>query len=64
MSELLYVEVLVFVFWQVAGPAAELGLSLSKGRCQTDSEGTILLQLLEFKTHLLDAVEELHIRRV
>lgn len=39
-------------------------LSLSRARCQTESEGTILLQLLEFKTHLLETVEELHIRRV
>ncbi|XP_077423583.1 coiled-coil domain-containing protein 73 isoform X3 [Vanacampus margaritifer] len=31
--------------------------------CQSESGGTILLQLLEFKTHLLEAVEELHIRR-
>lgn len=61
---LLYAEVLVFAFSQVAGPALDLELSLSKGRCQTESEGTILLQLLEFKTHVLDAVEELHIRRV
>ncbi|XP_029289988.1 coiled-coil domain-containing protein 73 isoform X2 [Cottoperca gobio] len=45
----------------VRGPVLEL--SLSNARCQTESGGTILLQLLEFKTHLLDAVEELHIRR-
>lgn len=38
--------------------------SLSNTRCLTESGGTILLQLLEFKTHLLEAVEELHIRRV
>ncbi|KAM9854724.1 coiled-coil domain-containing protein 73 [Aulostomus maculatus] len=30
---------------------------------QTEFGGTILLQLLEFKTHLLEVVEELHIRR-
>lgn len=42
----------------------EQELSLSGALCQTESGGTILLQLLEFKTHLLEAVEELHIRRV
>ncbi|XP_035520300.1 uncharacterized protein LOC118330032 [Morone saxatilis] len=47
----------------VGGPAMEQELSLSSTRCQTESGGTILLQLLEFKTHLLEAVEELHIRR-
>ncbi|TKS72993.1 Coiled-coil domain-containing protein 73 [Collichthys lucidus] len=31
--------------------------------CQTESGGTVLLQLLEFKTSLLEVVEELHIRR-
>ncbi|XP_061630395.1 coiled-coil domain-containing protein 73-like isoform X2 [Phyllopteryx taeniolatus] len=31
--------------------------------CQSESGGTILLQLLEFKTHLLEAVVELHIQR-
>ncbi|XP_068459731.1 coiled-coil domain-containing protein 73 isoform X2 [Clinocottus analis] len=45
------------------GPVMEQELSLSNTRCQTESGGTILLQLLEFKTHLLEAVEELHIRR-
>ncbi|XP_070828070.1 coiled-coil domain-containing protein 73 [Chaetodon trifascialis] len=44
----------------VEGPVLEQELS----RCRTESGGTILLQLLEFKTHLLEAVEELHIRRV
>lgn len=39
-------------------------LSLSNARCQTQGGGTILLQLLEFKTHLLETFEELHIRRV
>ncbi|XP_051238892.1 coiled-coil domain-containing protein 73-like [Dicentrarchus labrax] len=47
----------------VGEPAMEQELSLSSTRCQTESGGTILLQLLEFKTHLLEAVEELHIRR-
>ncbi|XP_054475549.1 restin homolog isoform X2 [Anoplopoma fimbria] len=47
----------------VGGPAMEQELSLSNARCQTESGGPILLQLLEFKTHLLEAVEELHIRR-
>ncbi|XP_068567702.1 coiled-coil domain-containing protein 73 isoform X2 [Cebidichthys violaceus] len=47
----------------VGGPAMEQELSLSDARCQAESGGTILLQLLEFKTHLLEAVEELHIRR-
>nr|XP_046250480.1 coiled-coil domain-containing protein 73-like isoform X2 [Scatophagus argus] len=37
--------------------------SLPSAQCQTESGGTLLLQLLEFKTHLLEAVEELHIRR-
>ncbi|XP_049579731.1 coiled-coil domain-containing protein 73 isoform X2 [Syngnathus scovelli] len=31
--------------------------------CQSERGGTMLLQLLEFKTHLLEAVQELHIRR-
>ncbi|KAM9816296.1 coiled-coil domain-containing protein 73 isoform 2-T2 [Syngnathus typhle] len=31
--------------------------------CQSESGGTMLLQLLGFKTHLLEAVQELHIRR-
>ncbi|KAG8012923.1 Coiled-coil domain-containing protein 73 [Nibea albiflora] len=35
----------------------------SSARCQTESGGTVLLQLLEFKTRLLEVVEELHIRR-
>ncbi|XP_031731534.1 coiled-coil domain-containing protein 73 isoform X2 [Anarrhichthys ocellatus] len=52
-----------FLLLQVGGPAMEQELSLSNARCQTESGGTILLQLLEFKTHLLEAVEELHIRR-
>nr|XP_020460008.1 coiled-coil domain-containing protein 73 isoform X4 [Monopterus albus] len=47
----------------VGGPALEQELSLSSTQCQTESGGTILLQLLEFKTHLLEAIEELHIRR-
>ncbi|XP_037307291.2 uncharacterized protein LOC119196028 [Pungitius pungitius] len=38
-------------------------LSLSNARCQTQGGGTILLQLLEFKSHLLETFEELHIRR-
>nr|XP_043891397.1 myosin heavy chain, skeletal muscle, adult-like [Solea senegalensis] len=38
-------------------------LCLSSAPCQTESGGTILLQLFEFKTHLLEAVEELHIRK-
>ncbi|XP_078805049.1 coiled-coil domain-containing protein 73 isoform X13 [Oryzias latipes] len=46
-----------------SGPASEPELSWSSSHSQTESEGTILLQLLEFKTHLLEVVEELHIRR-
>lgn len=49
---------------QVGGPVLGHELSMSSARCQTESGGNILLQLLEFKTHLLEAVEELHIRRV
>ncbi|XP_047189157.1 uncharacterized protein LOC118315165 [Scophthalmus maximus] len=45
------------------GPAVEQDLSLTSAPCPTDSGGTILLQLLQFKTHLLEAVEELHIRK-
>ncbi|RVE72060.1 hypothetical protein OJAV_G00057910 [Oryzias javanicus] len=45
------------------GPASEHMTSSSSSHSQTESEGTILLQLLEFKTHLLEVVEELHIRR-
>ncbi|KAM7396243.1 hypothetical protein PAMP_019300 [Pampus punctatissimus] len=47
----------------VGGPETQQELSPSSVPCQTESGGTILLQLLEFKTHLLEAVEELHIRR-
>ncbi|KAM8750814.1 coiled-coil domain-containing protein 73 isoform 3-T3 [Acanthopagrus schlegelii] len=47
----------------VEGLALEQELSLSSTCCQTESGGTILLQLLEFKMHLLEVVEELHIRR-
>ncbi|XP_026167350.1 coiled-coil domain-containing protein 73 isoform X2 [Mastacembelus armatus] len=47
----------------VGGPVLEQEQSLSGAHCQTESGGTILLQLLEFKKHLLEAVEELHIRR-
>ncbi|XP_033997486.1 coiled-coil domain-containing protein 73-like [Trematomus bernacchii] len=47
----------------VRGPMLGQELSLSNARCQTESGGTISLHLLEFKTHLLEAVEELHIRR-
>ncbi|XP_044049412.1 uncharacterized protein LOC122874927 isoform X2 [Siniperca chuatsi] len=47
----------------VGGPVLEHELSMSSAHCQTESGGTILLQLLEFKIHLLEAVEELHIRR-
>ncbi len=42
----------------------ERELSLSGACCETESGGTILLQLFEFKSHLLECVEELHIRRV
>nr|XP_040019708.1 uncharacterized protein LOC120809742 isoform X2 [Gasterosteus aculeatus aculeatus] len=47
----------------VGSTAMEEELSLSNARCQTQGGGTILLQLLEFKTHLLETFEELHIRR-
>ncbi|XP_073327458.1 coiled-coil domain-containing protein 73 isoform X2 [Pagrus major] len=43
----------------VGGLALEQELSC----CQTEGRGTILMQLLEFKMHLLEVVEELHIRR-
>lgn len=46
-----------------AGPELVQELSLPNDHCQTKSGGNILLQLLEFKTHLLEVVEELHIRR-
>lgn len=49
---------------QVGAPVLEPEVSLSGAFCQTEREGTILLQLFEFKTQLLEAVEELHIRRV
>ena len=49
---------------QVGGLGLEQELSLSSTCCQTESGGTVLLQLLEFKMHLLEVVEELHIRRV
>ncbi|KAG7214873.1 hypothetical protein INR49_005142, partial [Caranx melampygus] len=47
----------------VGGPGLEQELPLSNAGCQTESGGPLLLQLLEFKTHLFEAVEELHIRR-
>ncbi|KAK2918221.1 hypothetical protein Q8A73_004967 [Channa argus] len=47
----------------VEGLVLEEGLSLPNTHCKTQSEGTILLHLLECKTHLLEVVEELHIRR-
>ncbi|KAM3609409.1 uncharacterized protein V6R79_014288 [Siganus canaliculatus] len=47
----------------VGGPALEQEPSLHSTHCQTESGGTLLLQLLEFKSLLLEAVEELHIRR-
>uniref|UniRef100_A0A3P9LB29 Coiled-coil domain containing 73 n=1 Tax=Oryzias latipes TaxID=8090 RepID=A0A3P9LB29_ORYLA len=53
----------LFLLIQFSGPASEPELSWSSSHSQTESEGTILLQLLEFKTHLLEVVEELHIRR-
>ncbi|XP_047452661.1 coiled-coil domain-containing protein 73-like [Mugil cephalus] len=43
--------------------ASEEEPSLSNTHGQTESGGTVILQLLEFKSHLLEAVEELHIRR-
>lgn len=46
-----------------AGPEYGQELSLSTEPCQTKNGGNILLQLLDFKRHLLEAVEELHIRR-
>ncbi|CAI5668003.1 unnamed protein product [Oreochromis niloticus] len=42
---------------------SEHDLNPSSSHCQTESGGNILLQLLEFKTNLLEAVQELHIRR-
>ncbi|XP_077372526.1 coiled-coil domain-containing protein 73 isoform X2 [Festucalex cinctus] len=54
----------------VLSPSTVVGVSVAPQQrpllntpCQSESGGTILLQLLEFKTHLLEAVEELHIRR-
>ncbi|XP_034031436.1 myosin-9-like [Thalassophryne amazonica] len=47
----------------VGYPEPEQSLSLTGAPCPTESRGTISLQLLEFKTHLLEVVEELHIRR-
>ncbi|XP_038161456.1 COP1-interactive protein 1-like [Cyprinodon tularosa] len=44
-------------------PALEQGLFLSSPQSQTEGGAPILLQLLEFKTHLQEVVEELHIRR-
>ncbi|XP_057693920.1 coiled-coil domain-containing protein 73-like isoform X2 [Corythoichthys intestinalis] len=37
--------------------------SMLRTPCQSEKGGSILLHLLEFRTHLLEAVEELHIRR-
>ncbi|KAM6937942.1 coiled-coil domain-containing protein 73 [Xenentodon cancila] len=53
----------LFVLVLFGGSALEQEPSLSSSHCQTESEGNVLLQLLEFKSHLLEAVEELHIRR-
>ncbi|XP_059190787.1 FK506-binding protein 5-like [Centropristis striata] len=36
---------------------------VSSASCPAESGGTVFLQLLEFKAHLLEAVEELHIHR-
>ncbi|XP_054632824.1 uncharacterized protein LOC129181530 isoform X2 [Dunckerocampus dactyliophorus] len=47
----------------VRGAVTPEGQSLLNTPCQLESGGTILLQLLEFKIDLLEAVEELHIRR-
>ncbi|XP_061774068.1 coiled-coil domain-containing protein 73-like [Nerophis ophidion] len=47
----------------VSGAATPQERSPLNNPCQVESGGTVLLQLLEFKTHLLEAVEELHIRR-
>lgn len=55
---------LLSLLLQVGGPGLEQELPLSSAGCQTESGGPLLLQLLEFKTHLFEAVEELHIRRV
>ncbi|XP_029009769.1 myosin-8-like isoform X3 [Betta splendens] len=45
----------------VGGQAGEK--ELSSTHSEAENEGAILLQLLEFKNHLLEAIEELHIRR-
>ncbi|XP_036001005.1 coiled-coil domain-containing protein 73 [Fundulus heteroclitus] len=50
-------------FADLDDPAVEQELFLSSSRSQTEGGAPILLQLLEFKTHLQEVVEELHIRR-
>ncbi|KAK7891980.1 hypothetical protein WMY93_023943 [Mugilogobius chulae] len=49
-------------FISAAGPECGQGLSLPDP-CLSQHDGNILLQLLDFKAHLLEVVEELHIRR-
>lgn len=49
---------------QVGGSVLDPDLSRPRDRGQSNRSSTILLQLLDFKTHLQEAVEELHTRRV
>lgn len=52
------------VLRQLGEPVLEQELNLCCAHAQTESGGNISLQLLAFRTQLLEAVEELHIRRV
>lgn len=65
MGDIISVHKTIFIFLiQSEDSALEQGLFLSSPQSQTEGGAPILLQLLEFKTHLQEVVEELHIRRV
>lgn len=63
MSRFAFSEVFLSVF-QVGGSAPDPDPSRPLDRDQPDGNSAILLQLLDFKTRLQEAVEELHARRV
>lgn len=59
----MFSEVLLSVL-QVGGPAPDPDPSRPLDCGQSNRDSAILLQMLDFKTHLQEAVEELHARRV
>lgn len=58
------IEEVFLCILQVEGSALDPDLPEPLDCGQSNSDGAVLLQLREFKTHLLEAVEELHIWRV